>query len=580
MAALFSVPIWVRFGLLLLGVVLSLFQWWHMRQAFAPSTSSKRSLAAWVLMGFGLANIAYLIFLFVNHLDMPTNGVILQHIQRAATGQPIYPEPAPEFVAITYNPLYYYLAVPFTRLFGYTGTAIRLESIVGYVGIGVLVALVVRTHSHSWWWALLAVGLFAGAYRVMDTFLDAEHVDSWYLLCVTLGCHLIDRGSRARVRKTGYALALLGLLFVAISFWFKQHGAIFVAGALAFLVGRYGLARALPFAALALALVPAAYIWLGPVLFGDHFHYFTWQVGKQWTELTLQTIIRYIAVPTLAYPVLIAVSLAHLARLAWKHRAALNIWHVQFFAAAAVAFMSCLDPGSENNGFIPLGIWSIVLGCIALQRWAQTPRWGLRLQTHWLALFATWSLLVYNPTSVLAPPNARASQDDLVRFVNRLNGQVYAPWLGQLYPEPILYPAVHWVPLIDMIRGPGHVQDNHPIARQLLADALHPDNPQQPAYVLNNTLLDCDEMLHFLKQSYVLEADLGDRFKGLQGLPYRWGMPSWPRYLYRYKPNQAITPYNRAACQLHESGATKDFSSTNAISDKVLHHTANTPSTP
>lgn len=42
----------------------------------------------------------------------------------------------------------------------------------------------------------------------------------------------------------------------------------------------------------------------------------------------------------------------------------------------------------------------------------------------------------------------------------------------------------------------------------------------------------------FLNEKYVLDTDLQYRFKSLTTLPKRYNL-NWPRYLYRYAPNEA-----------------------------------------
>src|SRR4051812_40509728 len=85
----------------------------------APTPAWFRGLAglALALAGAGLAAVA------AAHLAYPgfaetMEGDVLQHVERAARGRPIYPEPGGEYIALTYMPLYHLAAAPFYRLFG------------------------------------------------------------------------------------------------------------------------------------------------------------------------------------------------------------------------------------------------------------------------------------------------------------------------------------------------------------------------------------------------------------------------------------------------------------------------------
>lgn len=501
----------------------------------------RRRLWGWVmalLACLALANLAILFGLFVNHVSFPLNldlmeGTILQHVERAAAGQPIYPAPSPEFVPLAYNPLFYLLCVPFTWLFGMSLGALRLASICGYIGCCVVVFRIVRLHTASSWWALIAAGLFAGAYSAMDLYMDTAHADAWLVFSVLLGSYAID-AHRSRFWN------LLGVLLLISAFWFKQHGAIFLLGGLAFLTWRDGVRRALPFWLLATVLAAGLYVFAGPRLFGSHFHYFTWSVPRQWSEINLRTFKRYFGYSLLYYPLLAAAALSTTAWAVLSAPRRLDIWRVQLLASLASGLMGALDPGSSYNVFISMGTFFIIVGTLGLHELAERAavrRYGLQ----YVALFASFALLAFNPLRIAVPSQAAASYADLVQMLRGLHGQVYAPWLGQLERDYTLYPAAHWVGLEDMLRGPGRETRNQPLTRRLLDPVLHPSGP---AYVLTNQPLEGEgsiPVLGFLLEDYELQADLGQRFAALRCLPKRYDH-GWPRYLYRYRGARPADP--------------------------------------
>lgn len=59
--------------------------------------------------------------------------------------------------------------------------------------------------------------------------------------------------------------------------------------------------------------------------------------------------------------------------------------------------------------------------------------------------------------------------------------------------------------------------------------------PRGAAWVLTHRPLEDTPTMGFLLGCYAREADLGERFKPLEGLPKRF-FNGWPRYLYRYAP--------------------------------------------
>lgn len=480
------------------------------------------------------ANILFVVFVFANHITFPLHldlmeGTVLQHFRQIMAGQPIYPAPTPEYVPLAYNPLYYVLAVPFGWLLGADLPTLRLVAILGWALSALILYAVVREKTRSTWWAWLAVGLFAAAYRAMDAYLDTAHSDSWLLGAALLGTYLLEK------ERSG-AATLGGVAVLVAAFWFKQHGALFVIGGVAYVTWRDGFRRAWPAWAVAILLGPLAYLFLGPRLFGPYLHYFTWRVPAAWTELNLATFRRLAVFVAKAYPVLAVATLFGLASAPiWRPRR-LSIWQVQGIMAALTAFMGALDSGSSNNVFIAMGAWLILLGALALHAAAAAHVTGWQSRLPLAALACSLAFLAYNPADVIVPSRADAAYADLLTVLRSLDGPVYAPTLGQLRADYTLYPAAHWVALEDLVRGPGRDTQNAPLVRALLRPALEPAGQ---AYVLANLPLDAYPVTAFLEEDYVLETDLGDRFRVLRALPGRFES-GWPRYLYRYALRQAI----------------------------------------
>jgi hypothetical protein len=487
-----------------------------------------RNLVSWFLGAWAVVNIGFLIFLWFNHISFPLNldlmeGTILQHFHRAASLEAIYPQPTPSFVPLAYNPLYYYLAVPFAWIFGVNLFALRLVAILGTLLSGTIIFCVAREKTSSNWWGLLAVGLFAAAYRAMDAYLDTAHSDSWLLCSALAGTYVIDR-SRSR------AWNLVGMGILVTSFWFKQHGAFFAIGALLYLTWRQGLRSSAPYWVLATVLGPLAYIAGGPRLFGSQFLYFTWEVPRRWSELNFKTFLRYFGFSAFTYPILACFGLLTTLRTFLKARKSFTLWHMQFIFAALTGFMGTLDAGSSNNVFIPMGAFFIVVGTIGLHEFLAQAKSAHRFRLSLVGIGLTFALLIYDPSSVLASPRAGECYRDLTTLLQSLDGKVYAPWLGQLQDGFVLYPAAHWVALEDMVRGPGRDTRDQPSTRQLLWPALKPEGN---AFILANYTLDGLPVLDFLNRYYFLEQDFKNRFRPLRVLPKRTDH-GWPRYLYRY----------------------------------------------
>jgi hypothetical protein len=491
-------------------------------------------LARRVLGAFAAAMIAVLLIAWVDHLRFPLQlelmeNVILQHVRRAASGLAVYPAPTPAYVPLAYNPLYYYLSVPFVWLFGANLPTLRFVAGLGMVGSGVVIFLAVRRHTGSRWWALIATGLFASAYVVMDSYLDNAHSDSWLLFLALLGSYVIDRAESTRDR-------VIGIVLLVLSFWCKQHGALFTVGGVAYLTWRLGWRRSLPYWALAAVLGPLLYLAAGSWPFGPDFHYFTWHVPSGWSRLDAYVPVRLTMFALTTYAVLIAGAAWALLGDAERPRALLTVWDVQWLVAIASAFMGTLDWGSSTNVFIPFGTFTIILGTIGLARWRPHSAYYRGVQAVVLAL--AFVPLIYDPRSIIMNRRAKAAYADFVATIQKIPGTVYAPDIGPSTGPLTFTPGEHWVALEDLGRGPGHTDAERAQAAALLDPVIHPTGP---AYIVTyDSLSAMTPPVGTLTRYYVLDQDFGTRFVALRGVPKHFDH-AYPRYLYRYRGADSVT---------------------------------------
>ena len=488
--------------------------------------SRKTLLLPLLLTGLAAWSAVVLIALVGNHLRFPFDidlleGVIMQQAHHAMRGQAIYPLPSPEYVPLAYNALFPLLAAPFLLLFGDTLATLRTVSLFGAIGSAAAIFALVRASSKSAWWGAVAVGLFCAAYPAMDAVLDSPHSDSWLLCCALWGTYLVGRAS--------WGPRLAGILVLAAGFWFKQHGAVFLLSALFFLTWREGIRQSLVYWLLAIVAAPLLYLFPPGGLLGPGFHYFTWQVPSGWSQFSAHSVYRIVRFIRIYYPVLAIAAFIGVYR-ALRSRT-IGLLEMQLGAALLTALMGALDPGSGNNVFIPAGAFCIVYGSIELARIDDGERrWlGARLgRTAALLAFAT---LLYDPRPLWLPASARASYAELLTTIRALPGTVYAPDVGQLANGPRLYPAVHWIAVEDLMRGPHRTAADSALARGVLDPLRHPTTT---AFVLtNHPLATMSSPVNELAPSYALVQDWGDRFAALAPVTRR-ADSGWPRYLYRF----------------------------------------------
>ncbi len=251
------------------------------------------SAVRFVVISLSVVWVGVLLVLFVNHLRFPLfldlmEGVVLQHVERLAALQPVYTAPSPEYVPLAYNVGFYVLAVPFSWVLGLSLPTLRLIAMLATIGIAALVFFILKRATGSSTWGLIGTGLFASLYVIMDSYLDTAHSDSCFVLCALAGTAMIDRWRSRGVR-------LLAVALLVLSFWFKQHGALFAIGGVVFLTLDEGWRKSLPYWLLAVVLGPVAYLFAGPALFGPEFHYFTYEVPSAWSEVSLRAFLRFSA---------------------------------------------------------------------------------------------------------------------------------------------------------------------------------------------------------------------------------------------------------------------------------------------
>jgi hypothetical protein len=487
--------------------------WLDLRRPRATGDRARIALGIWSALMIG-----FVVFLWFNHVNFAGHldlmeGAILQHVTQAAHGLPIYPAPTPAYVPLAYNPLYYYLCVPLTWVMGLDLPALRIVAIIGMALAGAVIYAAVRERTGSTWWGLIALALYATAYRVMDAYLDTAHSDSWLVATALAGSYVIGR-AETRLGRLG------GLVLLVASFWFKQHGALFAVGGVLYLTWREGIVKSWPYWVVAIVLGPVLYA-IAPL--GADFHYFTWDVPRRWSLVDVETFARIIRFAAGNYlPLLIAAAIP-LVRAARKQEP-VTIWHVQFIVACGSALMGSLDWGSSDNVFIPFGAFTIVLGTFGLAEL------GPMLQA--VAVAIAFTPLMYAPQTVIVSRHSHEALADLETMVHALPGPVYAPGIAQFAGPPLFSPGAHWVALEDMARGPGHTAADETLAESLLDPALHPTGK---AYVLTTRPLDgMKPPVAVLSAHYVLTQDLGNRFVALTGLPKRYNH-GFPRYLYEYR---------------------------------------------
>lgn len=192
----------------------------------------------WMPVALGVVHLALFVSVVVARFMHPIelewmSGGVWDHVERVASGKPLYVEPSAEFAPFLYPPLHYWLSALFAKVASIP-VAARLVSVLATGVAGYCVYGATKKLASDALSPLVALALFAGAYSATGYWYDLDRSDS---LCIALlAAGFVIALGRASSLRFGLAGALLGLAFLA-----KQPAMVFLFGA----VGALALARKL-----------------------------------------------------------------------------------------------------------------------------------------------------------------------------------------------------------------------------------------------------------------------------------------------------------------------------------------------
>jgi hypothetical protein len=532
------------------------------------------------------ASVAY------EHIHFPgfteaMEGDVLQHVERAAHGKPIYPPATAEYIPLAYFPGYYYAAAPFYLLLGDDLRGPRLASFLASLTAALAVRRIVVIESRSQSAGLIAIALFFAGYRIKDENLATALPDALLLMWLMLGWSMLA-GERTWKKE------LAALLFFLAAFWTKQQGAILASWGVLYclLAHRSGLRtnandwRA-PAAALLLYAATTALFLSGLHPFGERMFHFTFGLPSGWERTYVGSAERMVLVCFLFVP------FAGLASACYAFRDGFR-WSVLrqplVFAVATTA-VTCLytvaATGSSNNHYIPfftlleatavLGVWRIaksgpprwllpaaiaaaIGGCIvavgadrvneghhplplfvapvslvvAISAW-MVQRLNLARLSGPLLLVGQLAASFYLPWDYWPPRGWQPVLTDFQEELRRLDFDVTWPDYGSIpfsFAGGTVRHAPSWVVLEDVARTRhSDPEDMKPFRRRMAE--------RPPKWLVTAGPLQDIPVWQEYAKSYVLESDYGSRFEALRQLDRHWyGSKIFPRFLYRHAANR------------------------------------------
>lgn len=137
-------------------------------------------------------------------------GGSLDHVRRILAGHSLYAEPALDFIAFIYTPLYFYVGAAVSRFTGAGLSSLRAVSMLCTVASLGLIGLWVHRECKQLLPSLFAAGLFAGSWWIAGAWFDLARVDSLFLLLTLAAAFLLRFHARDTLPRI-----LAGLLIVA-----------------------------------------------------------------------------------------------------------------------------------------------------------------------------------------------------------------------------------------------------------------------------------------------------------------------------------------------------------------------------
>jgi hypothetical protein len=352
-------------------------------------------------------------------------GGMLAHVARVRAGQALYAEPALDFVAYPYPPLYVWVAA----LAGESFLALRAVSLAATLALLALLFQGARRASGSTLAGLAAAGVYAAGFRFAGAWFDAGRNDA-LALALALGALEVLRGARLRGALLAGCLAGLAVLT-------KQNMALpacALGGALALRDRRLALA----FFGAASAVAGGVSLWIELASDG-WYRFYVWDLLRE-QPLDARAFLLGSVVPLAPLAALAAAARLRRARVPEDRlllAAALGLVCASVLARASI--------GGYDNTLMPALLAGALLAGDGIGRAA-----GAARQVAAGLCVAQLGLLAYDPRAAVPSAADVAAGEALVQELAALEGGVLLPAHPYLLERAGKPGSLHLMALMDL----------------------------------------------------------------------------------------------------------------------------------
>lgn len=431
-------------------------------------------------------------------------GGMVDHVVRLLSRKQLYTEPSIEFIPYIYTPLFSYVGMIISKIFGVGFFSLRLISFLASLGCFVIIFEFVRRETKSLFFAILSVGLFAATYRISGTWLDLARVDSLFLFFLLWGSYLF------RFYESTLSLVVSGVL-IFLSFFTKQTGIVMAIAMSVYCFIYLSKWKKFIFPVtvlLCFTLSTLAMDWLSQ----GWYSYYVFDLPKRHEILSYQIIIFWIH-DFMYLSVAFTISLIYCLLLLWRSRRKKNGYYIMFFLSMiGTSWFSRLHSGGYDNVLLPayivvsiffgLGIQEITTGSVVrfLRHKNALPQDMKVIKIFlFIVCIAQFHSLVYNPFNQLPSKQDLKAGDAFIKTIKEIKGEVFIPFHGYVSSLAGKNNHAHWMAIVDVLRSNGEEKKNK--LWQQLVEIIN--SKQFEAIIIDN---DIGEIENEISKNYIFSS--------------------------------------------------------------------------